>query len=196
MTDADLTRFDWTCYKTDTSPIKTVIDSFFAEFRTWQQNGKGLFLWSKEPGSGKTFLACCLAKSVMMKYNLRFRFITAPDYIDKVAEGYDIKKQGGFTDPSQIFRECELLVLDDIGAQMSKEWHQTELFKLINYRMNNGLPTIYTANYEAGKLNIDERAKSRIINTSIAIHMPEESVRTKKANEKNNEFLSRILKKG
>ena len=42
------------------------------------------------PGSGKTFLACCMAKSVMIKYDLQMRFITAPDYLKTVGDNFSI----------------------------------------------------------------------------------------------------------
>lgn len=62
--------------------------------------GKGLYLWSNTPGSGKTFLSCCLARSLMVKYDLQMRFITAPAYIDTVGES--IKRARGEEDRSKV----------------------------------------------------------------------------------------------
>lgn len=193
--DADMSKFDFDIYGVDLKNLRTIVYSFFNEFNTrWRSQGMGLYIFSKTPGSGKTFLACCIGKSVMIKYNLRFKFITAVDYMDKVSEGYANKKNNVFEDPSKIFRECELLVLDDIGAQMSKPWQDQELFKLLNERMTNGLVTIFTSNNSLESLNIDERAKSRIYRTAIQINMPEVSIRKKDGDSRQNEFLKGILK--
>lgn len=56
----------------------------------------------------------------MVKYDLRIRFVTAPDYLTMVGESY--KRQEGMMDKSQVFRECALLVLDDIGTQKAGDW--------------------------------------------------------------------------
>ena len=78
--------------------FKQVIWDFFNNFKTWEKSGKGLYLWSKTPGSGKTFLSCCVARSLMVKYDLRMRFVTAPDYLAAVGESY--KRQEGMMDKS------------------------------------------------------------------------------------------------
>jgi len=194
MTDADITRFDFNCYEEDHEELKKIAEDFIVNFSKWE--GKGFYLWSKTPGSGKTFLAVCICKSAMMRNRLRFKFITVPDYIDKCGEAISIRKNGGFYDPSKIYKECELLVFDDLGAQIGKEWQQHELFKLINERCEKKLTTIFTSNYPISSVNVDERSKSRIFKTSIQIQMPEESIREKKANSEQMSFIKGILKNG
>lgn len=174
--------------------VKKIVNSLVYDYRVWEGMGKGIYFWSKTAGSGKSFLSCCIGKSVMMKYGLRFRFITMPGYIDKVSEGYTFAKQGITDNPADIYKKCELLVIDDIGTQIDKPWQSQELFKLINERISAGLVTIYTSNLPIDSLNVDERIKSRIYGSTIVLQMPEESVRKKKANEAQNNFLKQILK--
>lgn len=190
MHDADLSRFDFTAYTVNIDKIRKIVFSLFEDWKMWQAAGRGIYLWSKTCGSGKTFLSVALAKSVMTKYNLRMRFITAPDYVQAVGDSY--KRERGERDETQIYRECDLLVLDDIGAQIGRDWQQQELFKLINQRNSNGLITIYTSNSAPENLNVDDRTKSRIMDKSIVILMPEESIRNRKAKEKQNEFLKEL----
>lgn len=186
--DADLTKFDFGIYSHDMGKMQDLCHNFLDHFQKWEMAGKGLYLWSRTPGSGKTFLACCLAKSVMMKYNLSMRFITAPDYIDAVGNSY--KRERGEEDPSQIYRECGILVLDDIGAQADKDWHRQEIFRLVNKRMEDGNITIYTSNMSTDTLNVDNRTRDRIIKTSIELRMPEESIRKKEAAREQKTFLA------
>lgn len=190
--EADIYKFNFNAYSVDLSKIKMIAFDFFDNFKVWTDNGKGLYLYSKTCGSGKTFLACCLAKSVMMKYNIRFKFITVPDYIDKVSEGYSLAKQGIMDNPSRIYNECELLVLDDIGTQLDKPWQNQELFKLVNNRITSGLVTIYTSNLTIEQLNIDQRIKNRIFGSTFPIPMPEESIRIKHAQDISNDFFKGI----
>ena len=122
------------------------------------------------------------------------KFITAPDYISMVGDSF--KRDRGENDASQVYRECELLVLDDVGAQLGNDWHRSEMFRLVNARIQNGLVTIFTSNMPVEKLNVDERTKSRIIACSVVFSMPEESIRRKKAKEEQDEFLKEILGNG
>jgi DNA replication protein DnaC len=189
--DADLGKFDFGAYAYAMTKMQDLCHSFLEHFSDWEKAGKGLYLWSKTPGSGKTFLACCLAKSLMMKYDLQMRFITAVDYINTVGDSY--KRDRGEADPSEVYRECRLLVLDDIGAQADKDWQRQELFRLINKRMEDGNITIYTSNMSTDGLNVDARTRDRIVKTSIELQMPEESIRKKKAAGEQREFLKSII---
>ena len=189
--EADIGKFKFDSYSKDMSKIYKLAVSFLQDFPKWQNAGKGLYMWSKTPGSGKTFLSCCIAKSVMIKYDLQMRFITAPDYIAAVGDSY--KRERGELDTSSIYRECTLLILDDIGAQADKEWQRQEMFRLINNRMERGLITLYTSNAPVENLNVDDRTKDRIIKTSVIFNMPEESIRRIKAKNEQNEFLRNII---
>ena len=189
--DADIGKFKFDSYSNDMSKVQQLAISFFRDFAKWQNAGKGLYMWSTTPGSGKTFLSCCIAKSVMIKYDSQMRFITAPDYIAAVGDSY--KRERGELDASAIYRECSLLVLDDIGAQADKDWQRQEMFRLINTRMEHGLITIYTSNMPVENLNVDDRTKDRIIKTAVVFSMPEESIRRMKAKSEQDEFLKNIL---
>ena len=188
--DCDLYRFDWECYGMDMKDVKSIAFSFFNKFEKWQEEGKGLYIWSKTPGSGKTYLSACLGKSVMMRTQKVIKYVTPVGYMDKVSEGYNDKS---LPDPSRVYRECTLLILDDLGTQMKSDWHSQELFRLIDQRSSNGLVTIITSNYNVEDLKVDDRLKSRILKSSIVLHMPEVSIRNQKAAAEQGAFVNRIL---
>lgn len=190
--DSDIGKFDFNVYSNGSGKLKDLCESFVRDFTKWENGGKGIYLWSKTPGSGKTFLSSCMAKSVMMMHDLQMRFITAPDYLSCVGDSY--KRERGSEDESEVYRTCRLLVLDDIGAQKEGDWQNQELFRLINTRMEKGYVTIYTSNLPPERLSISERTSDRIIKTSVVIQMPEESVRRKMAAREQNRFLESVMK--
>lgn len=190
--DADLGKFGFDSYSRDMGNLRKIAADFLKNYRErWEKARKGLYLWSKTPGSGKTFLSCCIGKSVMIKYDLRMRFITVPDYLAKVGESY--KRQPGECDESAIYRECDLLIFDDIGAQKSGEWQQQEVFRIINERLNAGKVIMFTSNMCPEDLNLDDRTIDRIMKKSVILQMPEESIRRREAKEEQDDFLKGIL---
>lgn len=189
--DADLHKFGFDSYSMDMGRLKTLAWNFLNKFPEWQKSGKGLYLWSETPGSGKTFLASSIGKSVMMKHDLQMRFVTVPDYLAKVGESY--KREMGTSDESRVYRECDLLILDDMGVQKSGDWQKQEIFRIINERLNAGKVTIFTSNMPPESLNLDSRTIDRIRKVSVVIQMPEESIRLKKAQEEQEEFLAKML---
>ena len=188
--DTEYSTFTWGVYSRNMAKVKQITDDFTENYKRWQKEGKGLYLWSETPGSGKTFLASSIARTVMVAHDRQMRFITAPDYISRISENFNAEK--GSTDPSEIYRECSLLVLDDIGAQKTGDWQRQELFRIVNTRMEGGLITIYTSNMAPENLNVDDRTIDRIIKSSVVIQMPEESIRRKTAGEEQISLLRQI----
>lgn len=188
--DADLSKFRWDIYNVDMTQMRRICEDFVQHYQDrWVKANKGLYLWSKVPGSGKTFLLSCLARSAAIKYDLQMRFVTAEDYLATIAAGYKYD----VIDSSAVYRSCSLLVLDDIGSQKQGDWQNQELYRLINARLQDGLITIYTSNYPIDQLNVDERIKSRILRQSIVLQMPEKSIRNQQAQEQQSKFLADII---
>lgn len=190
--DTDLNSFHFDVYGVNMDEIKEVITRYFEKYLMCEKQGKGLYLWSKTTGSGKTFLSCCLARSIMIKFDLKMKFITAPDYLKTVGESYN--RQQGTEDVSEIYRTCALLVLDDLGAQKGGEWQEQEIFRLINERQNEGKITFITSNYPPEQLKVSDRVIDRIVKGSIVLQMPEESIRRRNAQKEQEQFLYELLK--
>ena len=94
---------------------------------------------------------------------------------------------------SERYRSCDLLVLDDIGAQKTGDWQEQEIFRIVNERMNNKRITIFTSNIPPEKLNVGSRTIDRIRKMSVVIQMPEESIRLKKAQDEQEAFLNKVF---
>lgn len=183
--------FNWSAYGEDTSAIKQYANAFIVKFEEFKAGGKGVYIHSKTKGSGKTLLACCLANGIMEYRDICVKFISIPEFLEMTKQKYK-----GITDIESIstIKKAELLILDDIGAQMKKEWVDTELFSLIDWRYSNKRVTIFTSNVPIEQLNLDERIVDRIYSMCIPLKLPEVSVRKTKAEEANNLFLKGVIK--
>lgn len=191
---ADLYHFDFSKYQADMKKIKKITTSFFTEYqKLWEPENKGLYLWSNESGSGKTLLACCLAKSIMIKYNLQMRFISHAEYITQRIE--DIERRKHTIEPlAEVYKSCDLLVLDDLGTAKKGTYQEQCLFELLDTRMKNQKMTIFTSNKLYYDLGLDKKIENRMESLAFPIHFPEESIRRKISEDKNRNFIEKILK--
>lgn len=182
--------FDWNQYGEDMEAQKRIINAFIMQFDKFRKQGKGLYIHSDTKGSGKTMLACCIANEVLKKHDIPVKFTSMIEYIELVKDKSEAGKE-----KRTALMDAVLLLVDDIGATIEdKEWISNAIFRLVNRRHENLLPTIYTSNVPIESLKCGDRITSRIYEDSIPIVMPEVSIRKKKADKYREEFLSQVLK--
>lgn len=181
--------FNWSIYNVDVGEQLRLINGFMINFNRFREEGKGLYIYSQTKGSGKTMLACCLLNELSYRYAVSTKFVTVLDFIEMTKKSF----KGEMEDVDAIYK-AGVLILDDIGVQMSKEWVDTVLYRLINDRYNNKRITIYTSNIPVDKLKIDERTAERIEADTFCIDMPEVPIRKQQTNETKDQLLDTILK--
>lgn len=193
----DMSRFNRNIYvdtdgkAIDISKQMKLVDSFIEDFQKWEREGMGLYIFSGMKGSGKTFLASCICNSLISKYPMVTKFVSAPNLIELSQQGVNGKYATQYDrDPIELLCNCKLLVLDDLGAKTGGiDWQNDLLFRITDARMQQKLVTIYTSNIEMENLNFDDRVTDRIYKTSLQISLPEKCIRAREANEKKRDFL-------
>jgi len=124
----------------------------------------GLLL-TGQVGSGKTFLACCIANALLAQGKILL-FIAVPDLLDQIKATYDAKNENNVTESELLdtAREVPLLILDDLGAHNYTNWTRNKIFSIINHRLNYLLPTLITTNINLEDLEqfLGDRTTSRI----------------------------------
>lgn len=180
--------FQWKIYGTDVEQPREYVGNFIMKFEKFREKGMGLYIHSAVKGSGKTMLACCIINELAKRYAVTVKFITALDLLEETKAGY----RGQDTDGLQSLYNASVLVLDDIGVQMSREWVDTVFYRLINTRYNSRLVTIYTSNVAAGRLKMDDRITDRIESTTYAVELPEIPVRNQMRSRQKQEIMENI----
>lgn len=183
---------NWDYYGEDVAPQKKIANDFICNFGKYLLSGRGLYIYSDTKGSGKTKLSCIIVNEILKRKDISVRFISVTEYIELVK-----KKDEGSRNEVEAILNAGLLVFDDIGAQVeNKEWISTALYRLIDSRYTNHLPTIYTSNVEILDLKTDPRIAERIYELSTVLPMPEVNVRRKLADKHTEKFLSELLNDG
>lgn len=180
--------FDWNIYGENVSGEKETINRYIVKFEQFRQKGMGLYIYSAVKGSGKTMLSCCLINELVKRYALTVKFINSLELLELTKQAY----KGTEPEELQSLYQAAVLVIDDIGVQMSKEWVDTVFYRLINTRYNNRLVTIYTSNMPVNLLKMDDRIVDRIESTTYAIALPEVPVRSRIRQQAKEEMMNKI----
>lgn len=180
--------FDWTKYNADITECKKLVNQYIMKFPQFKDKGMGLYIFSGTKGSGKTMLSCCILNEIVKRYAVSVKFINALDLLEMTKKGF----QGG-EDTEQLYH-AGLLVIDDIGVQMSKEWVDTVFYRLINDRYVNRKSTIYTSNIPIAKLKMDGRITDRIESNTYLLALPEEGVRKAVMDQEKKKIMDEIEK--
>lgn len=100
------------------------------------------------PGLGKTFLSTCIAK-VVSESGFSVVYDTAVNVFARFEEE---RFSRGYTDMDALradldrYMNCDLLILDDLGTEMTTSFTISALYDLVNTRLRTGKKTIINSN--------------------------------------------------
>ncbi len=152
------------------------LKSFASEFE--RASGKNFFLMGGT-GLGKTHLSTSVAKAVIDRgYDVVYT--TAIRMLD----AFEKKRFGGaeFRYATDKYFEADLLIIDDLGCELSTQFTVSALYDLINTRLNEGKSTMINTNLTASELRekYDDRITSRILGNYQMLLFSGKDIRIKK----------------
>lgn len=128
-----------------------------------ENSGQSLFI-SGNVGTGKTFLAAIIAQE-LMKLGRSVIFQAVPKLLDNLRDSYDEKSEVKMDKLISELEKVDVLVLDDLGTEVSTEWAVERLFLILNERYQEEKQTLITSNYSlselAERLNNPKKAQKR-----------------------------------
>lgn len=143
-------------------------------------NPGSLFI-SGNPGSGKTVLACSIAKKYI-RDGEKVKFINFPAFIMRLQSAYKNDKDNPFAIAEEIAKFYGVLIIDDLGAEKLTDFVKQIIYFIVNEREQRVLTTIITSNFTLGELDshIDSRISSRIAGMCKIVKMSGVDRRIKK----------------
>ncbi|HEU3229244.1 TPA: primosomal protein DnaI [Streptococcus pneumoniae] len=130
-------------YRDDVQRL-TVLKRMIEFVNDYPNNLKGLYLYG-DFGVGKSFMVAALAHDLSEKRGVSSTLLHYPSFV------IDVKNAIGDGNVKTLVDEIklsEVLILDDIGAEQSTAWVRDEILQVIlQYRMQENLPTFFTSNF-------------------------------------------------
>lgn len=138
-----------------------------------------------DTGTGKTFLSNCVAKELLEREYSVIYFTTF--------ELFELFEKATFSDNQQIREDsvqlfdCDLLIIDDLGTELTNSFTTTQLFICLNQRILRKKSTIISTNLSLPQLAdlYSERIFSRITSYYQIIKMFGADIRIRKKIEGN-----------
>ena len=129
---------------------------------------KNIYIFG-DVGRGKTYLLNSIAKELLDR-NYSVLYLTASSLF-KFLNDYNwafeevrYKHQEKY----DFIMECDLLIIDDLGSEADSKNNEANLFEVLNTRMVNQKPILFSSNYDESMLSdtYGPRIFSRIVGNS------------------------------
>ncbi len=185
-------KFDLSLYPEDmTDPLigmtsraimKDVYDSCMCFVKTFDDEFDNLLLYG-DTGIGKTFLSHCIAGELLAEGH-SVLYLDAIRFFE-ILEARQFDRELNYQEKSSMFSyltECELLIVDDLGTELTNSFTTVQLYHVIERRLMNRLQTIITTNLSIQDMNeiYSERIFSRIAKNYQMLRLIGDDIRLKK----------------
>jgi DNA replication protein DnaC len=140
------------------SPISS--RQFIKEFDSVRRN---LYFYGTV-GTGKSFLSVCIARDLIESGHSVIYF-SASDLFDRISEySFDYKSREQLSRLYDDLYGCDLLIIDDLGTEMTNVFVTSQLFACINERHLREKATIISTNLSLSELQgrYSDRVFSRV----------------------------------
>lgn len=158
----------------------------FEAMTNWKDQSFGILL-SGPAGCGKTHLitAFIIKQIYMNKTNLVFHKTSV--FFDKLRNGYN---DGTYEQSFKSAKNAEILFLDDIGTEKVSDWIDEKTTQILDYRMENKLPTFITTNLAGKDLSekFSQRVVSRVVGCCLPYYIQGKDKRFEQMNDRKKEY--------
>ena len=122
-----------------------IAQEYIKNYDKYREQGIGLY-FEGSTGTGKTHLAVAVALQLISN-GVPVLFRTFGELLLELRKTFNPRSTITEDQILSVYREAELLVIDDLGKETPSEWTIDRLYYIINDRYENMLPTIITTNY-------------------------------------------------
>ena len=167
-------------YSTDRTAMQTIYNTcklYAEQFATFPIRN---LLMTGTPGVGKTFLSACIARTVSAQ-GFSVVYDTAISVFSRFESAHFTRDEDSLTAKRRYLRS-DLLILDDLGSEMTTSFSQSSLYELVNERLLNHKSTVISTNLPPEELSLrySQQAVSRLLGEYQLLQFRGPDIRRKK----------------
>lgn len=160
--------------------LSETMRQYAEDFEDYLKSGQGLILYGPV-GTGKTYMAACVANRVI-EIGHTARMTNFTEICNNLQDNW--RKQEYMDE----LCACDLLILDDLGAERKSEYMQELVFSVIDARYRSGKPMVITSNMTQEELSHPamveaKRIYDRVLERCLPVKVDGESRRRQNAKE-------------
>ena len=165
-------------------PESARLRAYAEQFPEMRKRGAGLLLWG-DVGTGKTFLAACVANHLLGQ-GIPVLMTGTAKLLNAVTGVYPSERNAFL---ESIYTSYSLLILDDLGMERSTEFAMEQMFSVVDGWYRTGKPLIVTTNLTLQELKnppdlAHRRIYSRLLEMCTPLKINGQNVRQLRAEEK------------
>jgi DNA replication protein DnaC len=122
------------------------------EWEKVYETGRGLYIYSKTSGNGKSYIAAAIIHGLLRK-SVSCIYQSVPDLLVRIQGTFGQKVGETEGQIHKALMDCDLLALDDLGAEKSTEWVEQTLYRIIDGRYARMKPMVITSNLTPKELD-------------------------------------------
>lgn len=133
-------------------------------------------------GCGKSFLSCCVAKELIESGHSVIYFSATGLFEFLSRYSFDYKNKENLYNAFEDLYNCDLVIIDDLGTEMTNSFVTSELFSCLNERHIRKKATVISTNLSLGELRdrYSDRIFSRITSNYEVCRLSGQDIRMHK----------------
>ena len=167
--------------------FRAAVDACHDFIRIFPSGYPNLFLYGTI-GTGKSFLSGCIAKELLDK-GYSVIYFSAVQLFELLSEySFDQNNKDTLYNPYEDLYNCDLVIIDDLGTEITNTFVNSKLFNCLNERQLRKKSTIISSNLsqEELKLRYSDRIFSRVTSNYVFRKLTGPDVRMCKKRKLNN----------
>lgn len=160
----DSVNIDADLGKTPLQNIKEIYDICLQFIKDFDKDYSNLYIYGNT-GVGKTYLSNCIAKELMDSSHSVI-YLSAINLFNILADkDFNRSQSNENSYLAHHLTDCDLLIIDDLGTEMTNSFTVSALFQCLNERIISRKPVIISTNLSLHELqtHYSERILSRIV---------------------------------
>lgn len=185
-------------YQGEENQSLMIAKNFVEDYEKMKKENIGLLFYDSV-GSGKTYLACSIANSLIEQYQISVKIRNFAQIINELQKSsFDFDKNAYI----ESLVNTSVLILDDLGIERDTSYAKEQVYNIVNSRYLKQKPTIFTTNLSYDTIqnckdSVEyQRIYSRIIEMCIPVMVVGEDFRKFIQRDKLTRNKDRLLNGG